>query len=447
MKSNRKQNLLQPRSEFQWSCTFATEISMKFNCFQELQCCHFDARGASYPSCPLASRFGLMNSADAKCCHQRSKGQGWMPRTANERAMSPIETEEKESGSLCAIVIIRFISKCGIAKYCFLFQPARKTTSMATEDNEFYERLLRGASVGRLISDPCLSSTDRSRLLELGSSQWLEDIFHRRLSEKHPDDSILRRNRNEEKPPCSNVFCSSRRRDKEQFRFQQYVDEQLAWKHEEQTSDELRTGDKSVVSDLDLSNHSEMFWRLDENNNEDTPLPNSEELSVANKKDCAVASSAVLPALERNRLIVKRKKSNKTGDPDRSFGSGRKARTSKRHGVSYFSFYVDLPWIRGRRKLLLEHMNLEACDIPLGDLVGTALGSHLTCLSLAGNPLGSIPSSLVRSLPSLKSLDLSQCSLLNESLPSKWCLPRLTRLDLSHNRLTEFPDKVSCVIV
>lgn len=95
-----------------------------------------------------------------------------------------------------------------------------------------------------------------------------------------------------------------------------------------------------------------------------------------------------------------------------------------------------------KKKLLLNNLKLTALDIPLQDLCGTSLGNSLHKLSLAGNRLGTVPAQLVQNLPALKHLDLSQCEL--HQLPDKWNLPRLVRLNLSHNRLTDFPEEVSC---
>ena len=93
-----------------------------------------------------------------------------------------------------------------------------------------------------------------------------------------------------------------------------------------------------------------------------------------------------------------------------------------------------------KKKLILENMNLLPADIPIKDLTNTSLGNSLRKLSLAGNRLSSIPPTLVVCLPALKHLDLSQCELYQ--LPNKWNLPQLKRLNLSHNRLSEFPDEV-----
>lgn len=93
-----------------------------------------------------------------------------------------------------------------------------------------------------------------------------------------------------------------------------------------------------------------------------------------------------------------------------------------------------------RKKLALEKLGITAADIPLNYLCGTPLGNALYKLSLVGNRLGSVPAKLVQSLPTLKHLDLSQCEL--HQLPPNWNLPALKKLNLSHNRLRDFPDEV-----
>lgn len=95
----------------------------------------------------------------------------------------------------------------------------------------------------------------------------------------------------------------------------------------------------------------------------------------------------------------------------------------------------------GRKKLVLDNMALSCNDIPLKDLLGTPLGNSLQKLSLVGNRLTVVPEKLVQSLPLLKHLDLSQCDLVR--LPERWFLPQLKILNLSHNRIMEFPDEVS----
>ncbi|GKY97822.1 hypothetical protein MPSEU_000740300 [Mayamaea pseudoterrestris] len=92
-----------------------------------------------------------------------------------------------------------------------------------------------------------------------------------------------------------------------------------------------------------------------------------------------------------------------------------------------------------KKKLLLNNLGLGPADLPITDLCGTSLGNSLYKLSLAGNRLGAIPEVLVKSLPSLRHLDISQCEI--HQLPERWNLPKLTRLNLSHNRLTDFPEE------
>jgi Leucine-rich repeat (LRR) protein len=93
-----------------------------------------------------------------------------------------------------------------------------------------------------------------------------------------------------------------------------------------------------------------------------------------------------------------------------------------------------------KKKLMLNSLDLTAADIPVKDLYGTNLGNSLHKLSLAGNRLSTVPQRLVSCLPILKTLDLSQCEL--HQLPERWNLPQLKRLNLSHNRLTDFPEEV-----
>jgi Leucine rich repeat len=93
-----------------------------------------------------------------------------------------------------------------------------------------------------------------------------------------------------------------------------------------------------------------------------------------------------------------------------------------------------------RKVLAINNLNLTAADIPVEDLCGTPLGNSLRKLSLIGNPLSSPPDRLVKSLPALGDMDLSRCEL--HRLPDKWSLPQLKTLNLSHNKLTEFPGEV-----
>lgn len=79
----------------------------------------------------------------------------------------------------------------------------------------------------------------------------------------------------------------------------------------------------------------------------------------------------------------------------------------------------SIPWPL-KKTLVLDNMQLCAADIPVTRLCRNQLGNTLQKLSLAKNPLSSIPPELVQCLPALKSLDLSQCQL--DDLPDSWSL-------------------------
>ena len=94
-----------------------------------------------------------------------------------------------------------------------------------------------------------------------------------------------------------------------------------------------------------------------------------------------------------------------------------------------------------KKKLILDNMQIAAADIPVKFLDGTPLGNTLHKLSLSKNRLCTVPSRLVNCLPILKQLDLSECELV--ALPETWNLPQLRILNLSLNKLTDFPEEVS----
>lgn len=131
------------------------------------------------------------------------------------------------------------------------------------------------------------------------------------------------------------------------------------------------------------------------------------------------------------------------GDDDRGRAWDLESAKIKRSKVNFQLDHCEAIRFRFKKKLMLNNLNLSSADIPMKDLCGTALGNSLFKLSLAGNRLGSVPPKLVVSLPALKILDLSQCEL--HQLPEKFYLPKLTRLNLSNNRFTEFPEEVRCV--
>jgi hypothetical protein len=116
------------------------------------------------------------------------------------------------------------------------------------------------------------------------------------------------------------------------------------------------------------------------------------------------------------------------------------ANDSKRRRINLILDQCESVRFPFKKKLILANLDLAASDIPLKDLVNTSLGNSLYKLSLAGNRLAAIPPDLVQCLPFLNHLDLSQCEL--HQLPDQWNLPKLKRLNLSHNRISDFPDKV-----
>jgi len=78
-------------------------------------------------------------------------------------------------------------------------------------------------------------------------------------------------------------------------------------------------------------------------------------------------------------------------------------------------------------------MDLLYADIPIESLLDEAIAGTIHKLSLSDNHLQTFPEELVRSLPTLKHLHLSNCKL--TSLPDAWNLPQLRILNLSHNGL------------
>mmetsp|Transcript_14610 Transcript_14610/g.42034 ORF Transcript_14610/g.42034 Transcript_14610/m.42034 type:complete len:1796 (+) Transcript_14610:222-5609(+) len=92
-----------------------------------------------------------------------------------------------------------------------------------------------------------------------------------------------------------------------------------------------------------------------------------------------------------------------------------------------------------KKKLILANMNLTASELPVEDICTPEMCHNMNKLSLSGNRLGHVPERIVLELTGLRTLDLSQCDL--RGLPSTWNLPHLKRLDISHNRLVDFPDE------
>lgn len=130
----------------------------------------------------------------------------------------------------------------------------------------------------------------------------------------------------------------------------------------------------------------------------------------------------------------------------RMFGlpSSKAAIVEKRRRVELLIDQCGIVRFPFKKRLVLANLDLSHEDVPVETICASdRLGPLLYKLSLAGNPLCKVPDPLVVKLTGLRVLDLSQCDLL--TLPERWELPNLKRLNLSHNRLEEFPnDGILC---
>lgn len=117
----------------------------------------------------------------------------------------------------------------------------------------------------------------------------------------------------------------------------------------------------------------------------------------------------------------------------------------ERHRLSVMLDVCESTRFPFQKKIILDKMGFTSASIlPPLLCMRPLLANAVRKLSLAGNQIGSIPSSLVRALPALRHLDLSNCEI--NLLPVLWDLPSLRTLHLSHNRLRNFPDEVSLVV-
>lgn len=129
---------------------------------------------------------------------------------------------------------------------------------------------------------------------------------------------------------------------------------------------------------------------------------------------------------------------NSTVDFSLSKNNNKDSVLVKKMMVDYSLSHMETNWL-GKKALYLNNLKLCEEEIPISYIEN--LKQSLEKLSLSGNRLGIVPLELVESLSSLKTLDLSHCLL--RGLPSRWNLPKLVHLNLSHNRLLDFPEQVS----
>lgn len=106
------------------------------------------------------------------------------------------------------------------------------------------------------------------------------------------------------------------------------------------------------------------------------------------------------------------------------------ARPHKVHQTGY--------WTRRRNRFKLDKKDLTTGEVSYTLLHQT---KHLTHVSFKGNQIDAIPPYLATQLHSLRCLNLSKCDIFE--LPLDWDLPQLKSLDLSFNRLVDFPKAVS----
>ena len=95
-------------------------------------------------------------------------------------------------------------------------------------------------------------------------------------------------------------------------------------------------------------------------------------------------------------------------------------------------------WARRRHRLKLGKKELTTEEISHALLHQT---KHFTHVSFKENPIETIPPYLATQFHCLNCLDLSKCEIFK--LPREWDLPQLKSLDLSLNRLMDFPKEVS----
>ena len=133
-------------------------------------------------------------------------------------------------------------------------------------------------------------------------------------------------------------------------------------------------------------------------------------------------------------------------DPNvrRMFGMGSSSSAERQRRLRLLMDQCETVRFPFKKRLILANMNLSHEEIPVDQICSDRLGTALYKLSLSGNRLNSIPETLIVKLTGLRVLDVSQCDL--HSVPAKWDLPYLKKLNLSHNRIQNCPAEVRIIL-
>mmetsp|Transcript_31822 Transcript_31822/g.60811 ORF Transcript_31822/g.60811 Transcript_31822/m.60811 type:complete len:235 (-) Transcript_31822:517-1221(-) len=129
----------------------------------------------------------------------------------------------------------------------------------------------------------------------------------------------------------------------------------------------------------------------------------------------------------------------------RMFGMGSSSRAERQRRLRLIMDQCETVRFPFKKRLILANMNLSHEEIPVDQICSDRLGTALYKLSLSGNRVYSIPDQMTVKLTGLRVLDVSQCDL--HSVPDKWDLPSLKKLNLSHNRILKCPSEVRMILV
>lgn len=228
-------------------------------------------------------------------------------------------------------------------------------------------------------------------------------------------------------------------------------------------NDEALSADAGLSSPNGTNNSSSILRRTSDNRTSDNPgrscplvvtFSNEEDARGDTNDSSAGPLPPAISAMHRdvsNQSTIDSALSGNSHldaeDPSvrRMFGlpSSKAAIVQKRRRIELLIDQCEIMRFPFKKRLVLANLDLSHDDVPVETICSDRLGSLLYKLSLAGNPLRKVPDPLVVKLAGLRVLDLSQCDL--PTLPERWELPNLKRLNLSHNRLAEFPnDGIIC---